>query len=218
MPDIYSSELKVHSDWHESDERYVRRGEVIAAIDWFNSWNDERNEMNRYKRGRPYQFPSSLARYVRLQRDVWCIPLSAVQEALRALGAALNFEAPDFTTLWKRLSKEEAEPVVPPRSETNVLVIDSTGIKVTERGEWLRDRWRLRRGWIKHLAVDVGTMTVVAVIVSDERAHDRRFLMPLVRQAASRLDELIVRVLADGLTIQERTIFFVRTVSTLASS
>jgi integrase len=67
------------------------------------------------------------------------VSLRAAQGALRALGEALGFEAPDFTTLWKRLIKEEAEPVVHPRSREHILAIDSTGIKVTERGEWLRD-------------------------------------------------------------------------------
>ena len=199
MPDTTGSELKVHSDWHANDERYVRRGELLAAMSWLASWRSELEEMNAGKRGRPYRFPRSLVRYVRLQRDVWHISLRAAQGALRALGAALGFEAPDFTTLWKRLTREEAEPVVPPRAQEHVLAIDSTGIKVTERGEWMRDKWHKRRGFIKaHVAVDVTTMAVVAVIVSDERSHDRRYLVPLVREAASTLPGRIVRVLADG--------------------
>lgn len=199
MPDITGSELKVHSDWHENDERYVRRGELLASMSWLASWRSELEEMNAGKRGRPYRFPRSLVRYVRLQRDVWHISLRAAQGALRALGTALSFEVPDFTTLWKRLTKEEAEPVVPPQAHEHVLAVDSTGIKVTERGEWMRDKWRLRRGFIKaHVAVDTATSTVAAVIVSDERSHDRRYLIPLVREAANTLPGRVVRVLADG--------------------
>ena len=196
MPDDTSSEHNILSYWHENDERYVRRGELLATMSWLASWRSELDEMNANKRGRPFKFPRSLIRYVRLQRDVWHISLRAAQGALRALGAALGFEAPDFTTLWKRLTREEA---VPPRVEEHILAIDSTGIKVAERGEWLRDKWRLRRGFIKaHVAVDTATATVAAVIVSDERSHDRRFLIPLVRRAASTLPGRIVRVLADG--------------------
>lgn len=199
MPDDTISDVKVDNHWHLNDERYVRRGELIAAMSWLASWRSELEEMNDHKRGRPYRFPRSLVRYVRLQRDIWHISLRTAQGALRALGLALGFEAPDFTTLWKRLSKEEAERPVPPSSSEHVLAIDSTGIKVTERGEWLREKWHIHRGWIKaHVAVDVGTMTVAAVIVSDERSHDRQYLVPLVRQAASSLPGRIVRVLADG--------------------
>ena len=199
MPDRTGSELKVHSDWHANDERYVRRGELIATMSWLASWRSELEAMNSNKRGRPYRFPRSLVRYVRLQRDVCHLSLRAAQGALRALGDALGFEAPDFTTLWKRLTREEAEPVFPPRVEEHILAVDSTGIKLGDRGEWLRDKWKLRRGWIKvHVAVDVTTMMVAAVIVSDERSHDRRYLIPLVEQAASTLPGRIVRVLADG--------------------
>lgn len=134
-----------------------------------------------------------------MQRDVWHLSLRAAQGELRALGAALGFEAPDFTTLWKRSTKEEAEPVAPLRAQEHVLAIDSTGIKVAERGEWMRDKWRLHRGFIKaHVAVDTATATVAAVIVSDERSHDRGYLIPLVERAASTLPGRIVRVLADG--------------------
>jgi len=31
--------------------------------------------------------------------------------------------------------------------------IDSTGIKVTNRGEWMREKWQVRRGWIKVLVI-----------------------------------------------------------------
>lgn len=80
-----------------------------------------------------------------------------------------------------------------------MLAIDSTGIKVTERGEWMRDHWHRRRGFIKaHVAVDTATSTVAAVVVSDERSHDRRYLKPLVEQAASTLPGRIVREHADG--------------------
>ncbi len=122
----------------------VRRGELIAAMSWLASQRIELREMNRLKRGRPYRYPRSLVRYFRLQRDVWHLSLKAAQGALRALGSALDFEAPDFTTPWKRLVNEGTELVVPPRYETHVLAIDSAGIKVTERGEWFRDKWRLR--------------------------------------------------------------------------
>lgn len=50
-PDMTGSELKVHSDWYENDERYVRRGELLAAMNWLASWNDELEEMNVNKRG-----------------------------------------------------------------------------------------------------------------------------------------------------------------------
>jgi transposase len=80
-----------------------------------------------------------------------------------------------------------------------VLAIDSTGLKVSERGEWIRNRYHLRRGFVKaHIAVDVSTATVVAVIVTDERKGDAGFLRPLVDEASRIVPGRIAKVIADG--------------------
>ncbi len=80
-----------------------------------------------------------------------------------------------------------------------MLSCDSTGIKVSNRGEWLREKWHVHRGWIKaHIAVEVGSGAVVGIAVSDERVADAQFLPDLVRQAQAVLPGPVKRVLADG--------------------
>jgi hypothetical protein len=49
-----------------------------------------------------------------------------------------------------------------------------------------------------YIAIDVSMMTIAVAIVSDERSHDRRFLISLVRQAAGTLFGRIIKVLACG--------------------
>ena len=37
-----------------------------------------------------------------------------------------------------------------------VIALDSTGIKVANRGEWMRHKWHVRKGYLKiHVAVDI---------------------------------------------------------------
>lgn len=192
-----SLDSMVERDWHKIDEQLAHRGEVVADLSWIAAWDEELAAMNARKNGRPYRFPRSLVRFVRLLREVWHLGLRQAEGLLRALGEALAFDVPDYTTLWHRLVRDEADTVVPPRHDGMVLAIDSTGLAVTQRGEWLRDRWHVHRGFVKaHVAVDVTTATVAAVMVSDDRTHDRGFLIPLVRQA-QRLGT-VKRVLADG--------------------
>jgi hypothetical protein len=51
--------------------------------------------------------------------------------------------------------------------EPVVIAIDSSGIKVTNRGEWMREVWKVHRGWIKvHIAVNVKTKEVVGHVLS----------------------------------------------------
>ncbi len=120
----------------------------------------------------------------------------AAEGHLRRMLSVLGLKAPDHTTIWKRLSKEEAEPVVPPRRA--IVAIDSTGFSTTLRGEWLRDHWHKKRGFVKaHVAIDVMTLEVLGVIVTDERVGDRTIFVQLIEQVLAR-GVVIERVLADG--------------------
>jgi hypothetical protein len=53
--------------------------------------------------------------------------------------------------------KVELDPRVDPDQDV-ARAVDSTGIKVSNRGGWIRQMWAVKRGFIKvHLAVDVKT-------------------------------------------------------------
>lgn len=71
-----------------------------------------------------------------------------------------NFKkvVPDFTTIWWRIVKMKInlDPNINPEKDEIVIAVDSTGIKVTNRGEWILDKWkkkRIKKGFIKiHVA------------------------------------------------------------------
>ena len=72
--------------------------------------------------------------------------------------------------------------------------MDGTGIKMTNRGEWMRKK---RKGYIKiHVGVDTKTKQVVSLEVTDEATHDVEKLEPLIRKAKRKA--LIKMVLGDG--------------------
>jgi len=70
----------------------------------------------------------------------------------------------------------------PKQKENNedfVIAVDSSGVKVANRGEWIRHKWKVRRGWIKvYIAVDVKTKEVVSIEVTDESVGDGEMLPP----------------------------------------
>jgi len=82
--------------------------------------------------------------------------------------------------------------------EDLIIAIDSSGMKVTNRGEWIRNKWRIRKGWIKvHIAVDVKTKKLLALEITDERVSDGKMLKPLIEQVKERGGR-VDRVYADG--------------------
>ena len=55
------------------------------------------------------------------------------------------------------------------------LAVDSTGLKQHNRGEWIRHKWKVRRGFVKlHVMVDVDTKKILAVQVPTTEPETRR--------------------------------------------
>ena len=54
---------------------------------------------------------------------------------------------PDFTTIWWRVErmKIDLDPNINPEKDDIVIAVDSTGIKVTNRGEWILDKWKKKK-------------------------------------------------------------------------
>jgi len=63
-----------------------------------------------------------------------------------------------------------------------IIAVDSTGIKVTNRGQWMREKWHIKKkGYLKiHVAVNVKTKKILSMKVTDEHAHDSKMLPELV--------------------------------------
>ncbi|HEY6536515.1 MAG TPA: transposase [Candidatus Nitrosocosmicus sp.] len=68
------------------------------------------------------------------------------------------------------------------KDEYIVIAIDSTGIKVTNRGQWMQDKWKIRKkGYLRiHVAVNIKTKKILAIRVTDEHVHDSKELPGLV--------------------------------------
>jgi len=74
-----------------------------------------------------------------------------------------------------------------------VIAVNATGVKVTNRGEWMRKK---RKGYIKiHVAVDIKTKQVLSVEVSDDRTKDREKFVSLVEKAKGKAK--VKKVLGD---------------------
>ncbi len=78
-----------------------------------------------------------------------------------------------------------------------VITVDSSGLKVANRGNWIRKIWTVRKGWLKiHIATTAGKVHVLGVEVTTEKVHDRRKFRSLV--ASSCKKRHVLKVLADG--------------------
>ncbi|MBL6458886.1 IS5 family transposase [Belnapia sp. T6] len=96
-----------------------------------------------------------------------------------------DLAVPDHSTMSRRA--ETLEVPRPRRGREPVqLLVDSTGLKLCGRGEWLvrKHSTRTRRGWRKlHLATDADTGFIVASALTDKDIDDGSQVGPLFDQA-----------------------------------
>jgi len=189
---------KKKRNWKEYNESLVRRGELLFDTDFLSGWGRELKSLNEGKEGARYRYPSSLMSML-AAIHVYLLPYRELEGFLRMFsGHVEGLKVPDYTTMWWRISriKVELDPSVDPDEDVTIAV-DSTGIKVSNRGEWIRQKWAVKRGFIKvHLAVDVKTGKILSMEVTKEDVPDERMLVPLVEGAASRAN--VTRAIGDG--------------------
>ena len=65
-----------------------------------------------------------------------------------------------------------------------MVAVDSTGIEVTDRGEWMRETWMIQRGWIKsHIIVDVRSKDFLGIKITNQQISDGEVFPALLDQA-----------------------------------
>ncbi|MGH9920675.1 MAG: IS5 family transposase, partial [Nitrososphaerales archaeon] len=189
---------KKKRNWKEYNESLVRRGELLFDTDFLSGWSRELGNLNEGKEGARYRYPSSLVNML-AAIHVYLLPYRELEGFLRMFaGHVEGLKVPDYTTMWWRISRVnvELDPSVDKEKDVTIAV-DSTGIKVSNRGEWIRQKWAVKRGFLKvHLAVDTKRGKILSMEVTKEDVHDRRMLVPLVEGASSRAN--VTKAIADG--------------------
>jgi len=206
MPQNRIRKYEDKRNWVEYNERLVHRGELYLSLDFVKNWDRELSRMNEKKRGRPYEYPEQFCKFTGFIHIIYSMPYRQMEGFLRQLSNFVSpLKAADYTTLFKRISLMDLSLQETIREKQKgddiVIAVDSSGIKVTNRGEWIREKWKIHRGWIKvHIAVDVKTKEVVSVEVTDETISDAKKFKDIIEQAEENIGDnnSIKRVLADG--------------------
>ena len=169
------------------NEKYVKRGQALIIRD-----DPQRCEevmaTNRNKVGAPFQYAESLFAALAAVKSMTGLSYRHLQGMLiETLG---DWNTPCYTTIYRRFQALEVKRngnaftvtgggTVPVR-----LAVDSTGLKQHNRGEWIRHKWKVRRGFVKlHVMVDVDTKKILAAQVTDDRTGDSLMLIPLLDEA-----------------------------------
>jgi hypothetical protein len=184
--------------WKETDEKLIRRGELILDPEFLRNRKKELKTMNTHKRGPHYRMANSYIQLLSAVRYLYQMPyrqLEGFTHSLHTLVPALP--TGDYSGLGRRILSLPVDPYhdLKETNEPVSIAVDSTGIKVQKAGGWVERKHGKKKRYVKlSFAVNTVTHEVVAMEVSTDDVHDVKALPGLV-EGAGRNVQVIYKLL-----------------------
>ena len=183
-------------DWKKYDENLKNRGSLTI---WFSeeaiaSWSSV--IPSKMKRGRQQKYSDLAIETAHTLRLVYKKPLRQTEGFIASIVQLMkvNLDVPDHTTLSRRARTVKlSKSAKPSSSGSNVVIVDSTGIKVFGEKEWmnLKHGTRLRKVWRKlHLAIDEDGEILSATLTTHDES-DTSQVADLLSRIETQIDEFI---------------------------
>jgi hypothetical protein len=126
--------------WPSYNQSLVRRGEILFAYDFLDIWDeDDLARMNENKNGKKYQFPDLFILVIGYIRIYFHLPYRQTEGIIKATGKSLPYY-PSYSQICRRVNKLDMSTKWSDDDDDDdddgiVIALDSTGIKVTNRGQ-----------------------------------------------------------------------------------
>jgi len=179
-------------NWKEYNKKLVKRGEFYINPRFLDTWNKEIREMNSGKVGQPYLYPNSMVEFLAILHSKG-FDYRALQGILQALSNKLG----GFPVIvYSQIRRRSMKLPMGFKPKTNHLAVasDSSGIKVSNRGDWIREKWDERRGWIKAVIMGDTEGNIVDVRIGNEDLDENASSRGMLRNNHESID----RFLGDG--------------------
>ena len=179
--------------WGKYNESLVDRIEYLTDLSFIKDYDTLLEENNNGKIGHPYKVPDALIMYLARLRSIFNVPFRSLEGMLGSLAIIANIKSISYSEIFRRIRR-----IMPEINNTNSkldCIIDSTGYKITIRGDYLGHKWhRKRKGWIKlHVIISMKNVNVLSFTITDEHTHDSK----AARKLLSKMKNNILRIFGD---------------------
>ena len=192
-------------NWKRYNESLVKRGEILLDFDVIDNWDSELEKMNECKKGRKFVYPDSFIKLLGYVRAYFHLPYRQTEGIVRAHAANTLPSIPHYSRICRRINRlhikidDDQDKSSLQHDDYFVIAIDSTGVKVTNRGEWIRHKWKVKRGYLKiHIAVDITKKRILSLQVTSEQVHDGKILPELVDDITIKQNKVVETAIMDG--------------------
>lgn len=194
-------------DWKEYNEELVMRGYFYFSPEFLLTWNDELTRMNAGKIGNPYLYPESMIKFLAVLHCKF--DFRALEGFMKWLSETHEHKFPviDHSQICRRYNQLDIDFNVLEEDTKEYLLIgaDGSGEKSTKRGGWMREQWKVRKGWIKVVIMGCknkkGKKYVIDIRVANENLDERAATRGMIRDNHKNIGQF----LGDGLNDNQDT-------------
>ena len=159
-------------NWKLYNQKLVKRGEFYINPRFLSTWSNEIKDMNYKKEGNPYLYPNSMIEFLAILHAK-AFDYRALQGIMSALSPKFNnFPIISYTQICRRTN--DIAPEFKIEDDNLIVGVDGSGIKVSNRGDWMRKKWDVRKGWIKVVVLGDTKGRVVDIRVGNEDLDERK--------------------------------------------
>lgn len=200
MKKRWGNEYLDNRDWPKYNTDLVMRGYFYFNPEFLGKWNEEIKQMNAGKVGQPYLYPESMIKFLAVLHCKF--DFRALEGFMQWLSENYKYQFPviDYSQICRRYNQLDVDfKVLEEDMEKYLEVgIDGSGMKVSNRGGWIREQWKVKKGWIKVVIMGAKGKKgkyVIDIRIGNENLDERAAARSMVRKN----NEHIGKLDADGL-------------------
>ena len=188
-------------NWQEYNEELIMRGYFYFNPEFLNKWDEEIKQMNAGKVGEPYLYPESMIKFLAV---LHCrFDFRGLEGFMRWLSETYKYSFPviSYSQISRRYNALKIDFKILEEDMKDYLEVgvDGSGEKSTKRGGWMREKWKVKKGWIKVVIMGCKNKKdkkyVIDIRVGNEDLDERSTGRGMVRKNHDNIKVL----LADGL-------------------
>lgn len=189
-------------NWTRYNEELVMRGYFYINPAFLLTWNDELKQMNAEKVGEPYLYPDSMIKFLAV---LHCKgnDYRTLEGMMKSLSENYKFQFPviSYSQICRRINalKIDFKLLEEDMKEYLEVGVDGSGEKSTKRGGWMREKWKVKKGWIKVVIMGCKNKKdkkyVIDIRVGNENLNERATAREMIRKNHKNIEKFD----ADGL-------------------
>jgi len=191
----WGAKYKDKRNWKEYNEHLIKRGEFYMDPTFLETWHIELATINDRKVGQPYKYPNSLIEHLAVLKGKG-FDYRALHGILRVMSRLFGpFPVISYSQIRRRIL---ALPVsFSQSSSSRTMAVDGSGMKVTNRGEWMRQKWGVRRGWIKAVILGDDEGNIRDIRIGNDTFDERSAGRGMIRKNHKDMDKMLMDGLHD---------------------